>query len=62
MQLTVSELIKRLQKIEARHGGGDLLVAAAEKGHEHPGSVLTGIVIVEDVIEQNGEVILVEAT
>lgn len=61
MQLTVSELIKRLQKIEARHGGGDKLVAAQERGHDDPNAVLTGIVIVEGVIEDDkGEVLLVE--
>lgn len=60
MQLTVSELIKRLQKIEARHGGGDMLVAAQERGHDDPNAVLTGIVIVEGVREHEGEVLLVE--
>ena len=60
MQLTVSELIKKLQKIEAKHGGGEMLVAAREANHDDPNGVLTGIVIIEDVRVENGEVLLVE--
>lgn len=62
MQLTVSELIKQLQKIEAK-GGGLRLVAAQEADHDDPNGILTGIVIVEQVsVDDNGEVILGEAS
>lgn len=61
MQLTVSELIKQLQKIEAKGGGGERLVAAREADHDDPNGILTGIVIIEQVtLDESGEVILGE--
>jgi hypothetical protein len=60
MQMTVSQLIRELQKIEARNGG-DKPVAAFEKNHDQIDAVLTGIVIIERVeIDTDGDVILCE--